>query len=109
MELIKNLEKETVLVLKDRLEYEEGQVVSVSLAQRPGVAISLMAFDEGEAIGTHAAPGDAFVTVLDGTGEYTIGGTAHVVQEGESIVMPVNIPHSVKALTKMKMLLVLVK
>ena len=109
MELIKNLEKETVLVLKDRLDYEEGQVVSVSLAQRPGVGISLMAFDEGEAIGTHAAPGDAFVTVLDGTGEYTIGGTPHTVKAGESIVMPVNIPHSVKALTKMKMLLVLVK
>lgn len=108
-ELIRNLKKEEVVVLKDLLEYEKGEVGSITLAQRPGVGITLMAFSAGEEISTHAAPGDAFVTVLEGEGEFTIGGKPHVVKGGESIVMPKDIPHAVKAITDFKMLLVLVK
>lgn len=108
-ELIRNLEKETTLELKNKLDYENGQVVSLTIAQRPGVGITILAFDEGEEISSHSAPGDALVTVLDGEGEFTIDGTPHRLKTGESIVMPVGIPHAVKAITRFKMLLVLVK
>ena len=108
-DLIRNLEKEKVLSLEEKVDYEKGQVVSLTITQRPGVGITLFAFDKDEEISSHAAPGDAFVTVLDGAGEFTIDGKPHIVKKGESIIMPVGIPHAVKAIERFKMLLVLVK
>ena len=108
MTLIKNIEKSTVLPLKDMIEYEEGKVTSLTLASKPGVGITLMAFDEGESISTHAAGGDAMVYVLEGSVEITVGGILHTLHEGDTIVMPVAVPHSLKSLTKYKMMLVVV-
>ena len=36
--------------------------------------MTLFAFEKGEEISTHAAGGDAMVTVLEGTGRFTVGG-----------------------------------
>ena len=55
--LIKNLPHARPFPLKDQVGYEPGKVVSLTLAQRPGVGMTLFAFDAGEAISTHAAPG----------------------------------------------------
>jgi len=71
--IMKNIEKAKALVLKDEIAYQEGQVVSKTLAQNSHVSITLFSFDKGEEISTHAAGGDAFVTCLDGIGEVTIG------------------------------------
>ena len=107
--LVKNLEQEKVLTLQDQVSYEEGKVVSLTLAQRPGVAATLFAFDAGEGISSHAAPGDAIATILDGTAEITLNGTPHTLHAGECIVMPTGAPHAVKAVTRFKMYLVVVK
>lgn len=108
MELMKNIEKAKVLTLKDEIEYEEGKVISKTLAKKPGVGITIFAFDEDESISTHAAGGDAFVYVLEGKVEITVGGVLHVLEEGQSIVMPCGIPHALHALTRYKMLLCVV-
>ena len=108
MELIKNIEKAAVLPLKDLIDYEDGKVASLSLASRPGVGITLMAFDEGESISSHAAPGDAMVVVLEGSVEITVGGVLHTLHEGDTIVMPCGVPHALKSLSRYKMMLVVV-
>lgn len=108
-ELMRNIEKEKIVDLKELVSYEKGEVQSLTLAQRPGVGITLMAFSSGEEISTHAAAGDAFVTVLEGEGEFTVDGKPNLLKEGESIVMPKDIPHAVKAVSDFKMLLVVVK
>ena len=59
-------------------------------------------------ISTHTADGDALVTVLDGTGRFTIDGEAHLVSAGESIVMPAHVPHAVYGQTRFKMLLTVI-
>ena len=64
--LIKNVPHAQPFALKGQVEYEGGKVVSLSLAQQPGAGITLFAFDAGEAISTHAAPGDAMATILEG-------------------------------------------
>lgn len=109
MDLIKNLEKETTLKLTDIVSYEDGKVVSLSIAQKPGVAMTLFAFDEGTSISTHAAPGDALAFVLEGNAEITIDGKPHTLCGGEAIVMPESIPHSVKAVSRFKMYLTVIK
>ena len=108
MNLIKNISKSEVHVLKDQVTYQEGQVVSKTLAQNDAVSITLFAFDNDEAISTHESGGDAFVTCLDGVGRITIDGVEHILHEGESIVMPAKHPHAVYGAEQFKMLLVVV-
>ena len=108
MDGLKNIEKKQVMVLKDRVAYQAGQVVSRSLAQNDALSVTLFSFDKGEEIGTHSSGGDALVTCLDGVGRVTIDGEPYVLHEGESIVMPKGHPHAVYAQEQFKMLLVVV-
>ena len=108
MSIMKNIDKARVMVLKDQVSYQEGQIVSKTLVQNEAVSITLFAFDKGEEISTHESGGDAFVTCLDGTGEITIDGVKYVLQEGESFVMPAKHPHAVYGKEQYKMLLVVV-
>ena len=107
--LIKNIEHATPLSLKELVQYDEGKVASMTLAQQTGVGITVFAFDAGEGVSTHSAPGDAMVQILEGDAEITIDGENHILKEGEIIVMPKNIPHAVKAVTRFKMILTVVK
>ena len=63
---MKNIDKAQVLVLRDQVAYQDGQIVSKTLAQNNNVSITLFSFDKGEEISSHKAGGDAFVTCLDG-------------------------------------------
>ena len=105
---MKNISKSEVLVLKDQISYQEGQVVSKTLAQNPALSITLFSFEKGEEISTHESGGDAFVTCLDGVGKITIDGVEYLLHEGESIVMPAGHPHAVYGQEAFKMLLVVV-
>lgn len=105
---MKNIAKAEVLRLADQVEYQDGQIVSKTLAQNDAVSLTLFAFEKGEEISTHAAGGDAMATVLEGTGRFTIDDKPHVLTEGQSIVMPVNIPHAVYGEERFKMLLTVV-
>ncbi len=105
---MKNISKAEVMTLKEQVAYQEGQVVSKTLAQNDAVSVTLFAFDKGEEISTHESGGDAFVTCLDGVGKITIDGTAYELHEGESIVMPATHPHAVFGQEQVKMLLVVI-
>ena len=106
--MYKNIDKQTKLNLKDLVEYQEGQVVSKTLAQNDAVSVTLFAFEKGEEIGIHDSTGDAMVTVLDGIGEFTVGGVKHTCKAGEALVMPAKVPHAVYAVERFKMLLTVV-
>lgn len=105
---MKNIAKAEVLTLKEQVAYQEGQVVSKTLAQNSAVSLTLFSFDQGEEISTHESGGDAFVTCLDGVGRITIDGQEFFLHEGESIVMPAGHPHAVFGQERFKMLLVVV-
>ena len=107
--LIHNIPHAQPVALLDQVAYESGKVVSLTLAQKPGVGITLFAFDAGEGISTHAAGGDAMAVILEGSARITIDGAPHTLSAGEAIVMPAGIPHAVEAITKFKMYLVVVK
>ena len=108
MSMIKNMDKAQVMVLKEQVSYQAGQVVSKTLAQSDALSVTLFAFDKDEEISTHESGGDAFVTCLDGVGKITIDGVEYELHEGESIVMPAKHPHAVYGKEQFKMLLVVV-
>lgn len=107
--LIKNIEFSKVVNLKELVSYQEGQVISRTIAQIPSVNVTLFSLDKGEGISTHVTPGDAMVQILDGEAEITIGGNTFTVKEGETIIMPSNVPHGLEAAQRFKMLLTVIK
>ncbi len=96
-------------LLKDLINYQEGAVVSRTLIKKGAGTVTAFAFAEGQGLSEHTAPFDALVHVLDGEAKVTIGGKAHIVKEGEIILLPVNIIHSLQADTRFKMLLTMIK
>lgn len=108
MAYIKNVDHDTVFNMAAQVEVQEGQVVSKTLAQNDHVSITLFAFAKGEEIGAHDSTGDAMVYVIEGTGKFTVGGKEHIVNAGESLVMPAKIMHAVYAQENFKMLLTVV-
>ena len=83
-------------------------------AENDGLRLSrqihpLFAFDQGEGLSEHTAPFDALVQVLEGVAEITISGNRFSVKSGESIIMPANKPHALRATEKFKMLLTMIR
>ncbi len=104
--MYKNIDKQVTLKLKDLVDYQEGRVISRTLVQNETVSMTLFSFDKGEEISTHASGGDAMVTVLEGTGKFTVGGEVFVLNEGETLIMPKDIPHAVYGEEQFKMQLI---
>ena len=88
------------------MEYQDGQVVSRTLVQNDYVSMTLFSFDTDEEISTHAAGGDAMVTVLEGTGRFTVGGEVFTLSAGDTLIMPRDIPHAVYGQERFRMQLV---
>lgn len=95
--------------LEQQVEYVPGSIVSRTLAKAPGGSLTLFAFDAGQELSEHTAPFDAFVQVLDGAVELTIGGERVAARAGETVLMPAGVPHAVKATERFKMLLSMVR
>ena len=104
--MYKNIEKHVKLNLKDQVSYMKGQVVSKTLVQNEKVSMTIFSFDKGEEISTHAAGGDAMVTVLEGKGRFTVGDEVFYLTTGETLIMPKDIPHSVYGEEQFKMQLI---
>jgi quercetin dioxygenase-like cupin family protein len=95
--------------LRELLHYQEGSIVSRVVLKNPAGTVTVFAFDQGESLSEHTAPFDALVLILDGEAEIKIAGHEYRLREGESLIMPANRPHAVRAATKFKMLLVMIK
>lgn len=108
-QLIKNIPFSETVALTHLVDYEEGRVVSRTIAAKPHVNITLFAFDQGEEISAHTSPGDAMVQVLDGKAKITIAKKTLIAETGQVVVMPANVPHAVYADSRFKMLLTVVK
>jgi quercetin dioxygenase-like cupin family protein len=93
----------------DLIDYQEGSVVSRAIIDRKTGSVTLFAFDEGQGLSEHKAPYDGLITLLDGEAEVTISGKSVHLKEGEMIMLPANKPHALKALTRFKMLLTMIR
>ena len=95
--------------LANLVAYQEGGVVSRTLVKKNGGTVTVFAFAKGQALSEHTAPFDAIVQVLDGDVELVIGGKKVPAKAGQTVLMPAGIPHAVNAITKFKMLLIMVR
>ncbi|RLA94683.1 MAG: cupin domain-containing protein [Deltaproteobacteria bacterium] len=108
-----NAESETskamAINLKDYVEYAKDSIVSKTLIEKKGGTITLFAFDQGQGLSEHTAPFDAVVQILEGEAKITIGENLVRALPGQMVIMLANIPHSVKAVRRFKMLLTMIR
>jgi quercetin dioxygenase-like cupin family protein len=95
--------------LGEMLQFQEGSIVSRVLLKNKGGSVTLFAFDEGEGLSEHTAPFDALVLVIDGEADIEIAGAGYRVRQGETITLPAERPHAVRAATRFKMLLIMIR
>jgi quercetin dioxygenase-like cupin family protein len=95
--------------LSELVGYQAGSIVSKEIIRTEKGTITLFAFDKGQGLSEHTAPFDALVYVFDGKTEISISGKPLNVKTGETIIMPANKPHALKAIDRFKMLLVMIK
>jgi quercetin dioxygenase-like cupin family protein len=93
----------------EAVDYAVQTVISRQVLKNDKGSITLFAFDKGEGLSEHTAPFDALVYLMDGKAGITIGGQLNILEKGESIIMPANIPHALKAMERFKMMLVMIK
>jgi quercetin dioxygenase-like cupin family protein len=98
-----------VFNLEEMVGYQEGSVVSREIIRKPTGTVTLFAFDEGQGLSEHIAPFDALVCILDGEAEILISGVSYRLKRGEMVIMPANQTHALKAPTRFKMMLVMIR
>lgn len=98
-----------VLNLKDLVLYQQGTVASRMIVNRKSGSITLFSFDEDEGLSEHTAPFDAVVTILEGECEVWVSGVTHQMKEGDTIIFPANVPHALSAVTRFKMMLIMIR
>ncbi len=99
----------TVFSFNSSVDYSTGSIVSRQFVKNNYGTVTLFAFDQGQSLSEHTAPFDALVQVVDGTAEISINKQKYILQSGESIIMPADVPHAVSAPVRFKMLLVMIK
>lgn len=98
-----------VLDLAGLVDYGGDAVVSRTLVENDAGTVSVFAFDAGQGLSEHTAPFDALVQVVDGNGDFIIGGELCQLGVGQIVLMPANIPHAVRATVRFKMLLTMLR
>jgi quercetin dioxygenase-like cupin family protein len=98
-----------IFELADSVDYFEGSVVSKTITKKTPGNLSLFAFDKGQGLSEHSAPFDAIIQIIDGNAEISIDKKPYNLTIGQFIIMPANIPHSVFAHERFKMLLTMIK
>ena len=98
-----------VIRFLDLVNYQEGAVVSRTLVNRTTGTVTLFAFDDGQGLSEHTAPFDALAYLLEGEAEITVSGKPLRTTAGEAVLMPAHQPHSLKALSRFKMVLTMIR
>lgn len=91
------------------VNYQDGAVVSREVVKKSTGSVTIFAFDDGQGLSEHTAPFDALVQILEGEVEITVAGQPHRLHAGELMLMPAGQPHALKAVTKFKMILTMIR
>jgi len=101
--------KGQAVLLSHSVDYQKGSIVSRTVIDKKSGTVTLFAFDEGQGLSEHTAPFDALVCIIEGEAQITISGTPRSVQGGEMLIMPANEPHALRAVTRFKMMLIMIR
>ena len=95
--------------LIEQIQYREGTIVARVIIDNTNGSCRLVALDKEQGRSEHTAPFDALVYLLDGEAEITISGKPLHLKQGEMIVIPANESHALRAITRLKVMSVMIK
>lgn len=95
--------------LQEAIEYSNDSIVSKTIIDKKNGTVTLFAFDKGQKLSEHSTPYDAMVQIIDGEAEVLINKKINILNKGEAVIMPANIPHAINAKNRFKMMLIMIK
>jgi quercetin dioxygenase-like cupin family protein len=104
-----SIEKSKAHIILEIIEYESHSVVTKKILKKPTGEISIMSFDTGESLKERTSPFDSFAQIIDGKCEIIISGKSNILSSGESMIIPAHTANSIKANSRFKMILTIIK
>lgn len=99
---------EPVLV-HDLVTPQAGSVVSRKVLAASGGRVVLFAFAAGEGLSEHTTPFEAMIVLLEGRARVGLDSQTFVMEAGSLMPLPAGRPHSVHAVTDLRLALVMVQ
>jgi len=93
---------------KNDVDYQSDSTIIKMVSKKPNGNIVLFAFDRDQGLIEHSASSDALVYIIEGEIEFTVAGVSYLLKEGDTLALPAKIPHSLFAIKRTKMFLVII-
>jgi quercetin dioxygenase-like cupin family protein len=103
------INKGKVLIIVEIIEYIPNSVVIKTIIKKTTGNISAVSFDTGEALAEKISPFDTFIQIIDGKAEILIDGISHILEIGQSIIIPAHSRNTIKANVRFKMISTMIK
>lgn len=103
------VEKAKMLITVEIIEYVPNSVVMKTILKKSTGNISVMSFDGGEGLTERTTPFDTFAQIIEGKAELVINGVSHLLETGQSIVIPAHSPFLIRPNGRFKMILTIIK
>ncbi len=103
------VDKSKTLITVEIIEYVPNSVVIKTILKKTTGNISVMSFDTGEGLTERTTPFDTYVQIIDGKAEIVIDGESHLLDTGQSIVIPAHSPNYIKPNERFKLILTVIK
>jgi quercetin dioxygenase-like cupin family protein len=102
-------EKSKAFIVVEILEYVPNSVLIKTIIKKATGNISAVSFDSGETFSERTSPFDTFVQIIDGKAEIVINDISHLLDTGQSIIIPSHARNTIKANVRFKMLSTIIK
>lgn len=98
-----------MFIVVEILEYIPNSVLIKTIIRKTTGNVSAVSFDSGEALTEKITPYDTFIQVIDGQAEVVINDVSHVLDVGQSIIIPAHTRNTINANVRFKMLSTIIK
>lgn len=103
------IEESKTHITVEIIEYLSNPAVIKTILKKSTGNISVMSFDSGEGQTERTTPFDTLVQIIDGKAEIVIKEVPHVLQTGQSIVIPAYATNFIKPNGRFKMVHTIIK
>lgn len=100
----KEYEKGKTFIIVEIIEYVPNSVVIKTIVKKTTGNVTVSSFDSGEALTDKISPFDTFKQIIDGKAEIVINEVSHLLNTGESIIIPAHASYVIMANERFKMI-----
>ena len=103
------IEKGTAFIVVELIEYTPNTVVSRTIMKSTTGTVTVVSYDNSEAVIGKIIPFDNFVQIIDGRAEIVIDGISNFLDTGNSIIIPAHSSNIVRPNQHFKMISTVIK